>query len=109
MDENVKQKLLDKSKWIRLIFMIVFGVVNYFVQIVICFIAVVQFVCSLLTGKPIKNLLTLGEGLSAFSYQIMQYLVYHTENKPYPFGDWPGASDKTVKKVKMESQKKSSE
>jgi hypothetical protein len=88
MDQELKEKLTAKDKWTRLIVMIIYAVVNYFVQFLIWIIAAVQFIIALFLGKPNKNLLAFSEGLSGFSYHIMKYLMYNTEIKPYPFSPW---------------------
>jgi hypothetical protein len=94
MDKDLKKKLTSTDKWIRLIFMVLFAVVGYVVQFIIWAIAAIQFIITLITGKPNGNLLSFGEGLSAFMFHILKYLTYVTEEKPYPFGSWPGSSKK---------------
>lgn len=89
--KKLKASLLVADRWIRLLFMILFAIVNYFVQIISWFIAIVQFIITLVTGKPNKNLLSLSEGLSGFSFHILKYLMYVTDEKPYPFSSWPGS------------------
>lgn len=89
--KKLKSSLMVADKWIRLVFMILFAVVNYLLQIVSWFIAAVQFIITLITGKPNQNLLGLGEGLSKFSLHILQYIMFVTDEKPYPFSAWPGS------------------
>jgi len=89
--KKLKSSLVVADKWIRLIFMILFAIVNYLLQFVIWIIALVQFVLTLITGKPNQNLLSLGEGLSKFSLHILRYLMFVTDEKPYPFSEWPGS------------------
>lgn len=88
--KKLKSSLMVADRWIRLLFMVLFAVVNYLLQIVSWVIAAVQFIITLITGKPNQNLLGLADGLSKFSLQILQYLMYVTEEKPYPFSAWPG-------------------
>jgi len=89
--KKLKSSLMVADRWIRLLFMVLFAVVNYLVQIVSWVIAVIQFIVTLVTGKPNQNLLSLAEGLSKFSLHILRYLMYATEEKPYPFSAWPGS------------------
>lgn len=51
----------------------------------------VQFLFSLFTGKANSALLELGSSLSKFIYQALEFLTYNTEEKPFPFADWPQA------------------
>ena len=55
-------------------------------------VAVFQFVVVLITGKQNGNLTTFGDGLSRFVYQIAKFLTFNTEDKPFPFSEWPGAT-----------------
>lgn len=92
--KNLKSSLLVADRWIRLLFMILFAIVNYFVQIVSWLIAIVQFIVTIVTGKPNQNLLSFSEGLSGFSFHILKYLMYVTDEKPYPFNSWPSSEKK---------------
>jgi len=92
MDEQTLSNIKSKSQWMRLLFMVLFAVINYFVRMIILLIAVVQFLLMILSGKPNQNLLKFGGSLSTFSYQIMLFLTYNSETKPFPFSDWPSSS-----------------
>ena len=89
MNADLKTKLASVDKWLRLIFMIIYLIVNYIVQFIIWALAAVQFIFTLLTGSPNQNLLSFTRGLNAFSYHILQYVTYNTQAKPFPFGSWP--------------------
>lgn len=89
MNEEVKQRLAAKENWFRALFMLLFGIINYLVQFVIYLVALFQFVTHLITGKPNQHLLSFGQNLSTYSYQIMQFLTYNRQEKPYPFAEWP--------------------
>jgi hypothetical protein len=36
-----------------------------------------------------ENLKKLGETISTWSYQAFLFLTYNTDEKPFPFSDWP--------------------
>jgi hypothetical protein len=92
MEASFKQRFLSKEHWLRILFMIAFGVVGWIVQYIIWAIAVIQVILTFAMGAPNQNLLRLGGGLSAFLYHILRFLTYTTEEKPYPFTPWPGSS-----------------
>ncbi len=114
MNDELKKNLGAKEKWIRFLFMILFAIVNYFVQMVIGVVALVQFIIILITGKANDNLLHFGSGVSAYVYHIMSFLTYGREEKPYPFSEWPVRkiedsklkTEKTKKIEKTEKKKK---
>jgi len=89
MDEKLKEKLTDKNKWIRGLYMLLFTLIYKIAEILVTAVAAFQFVASLFTGKTNEHLMTFGQRLSIFIYQIMQFLTFNSEEKPYPFSPWP--------------------
>jgi len=55
-------------------------------------IAVVQFVTRLFSGQINQQLAEFGDGLAAYFRQIMGFLTFHSEDKPFPFAPWPETS-----------------
>jgi hypothetical protein len=43
----------------------------------------------LFSGETNAQLLILGQGLATYSYQIVLYLTFNSEERPFPFIDWP--------------------
>ena len=94
MNENTpKQSLWDNVKapdtWTRLVFMMLFLVIYGIAEIVLTAMVAFQVGSALLVRRPNERLLGLGRQISAFMYGILLFLTYNTEEKPYPFGDWP--------------------
>jgi hypothetical protein len=90
MDNNLKEKLLVKSKWLRGLFMALFVVIQYLVSWMIVLIAFFQFVIDLLTGKPNDKLLEFTKHLNTYLLQIVNFITFNSEEKPFPFSNWPG-------------------
>jgi len=94
MAQTLKEKLSVKNKWIRLLFMIVFAVVVYWIALILVWIiAAFQFIYTLFVGKPLHTLVPFSNGLSQYIHEIMLFLTYVTEEKPFPFKSWPGAAE----------------
>jgi hypothetical protein len=86
LEQNVKQK----STWVRLFFMIVFAFLYGLSRLVIGAVVVIQFFYVLLTGETKEQLKTFGHSLAIYSYEIIDYLTFNTDDKPFPFeGSWP--------------------
>ena len=83
--------LVNPQHWIRLLLMIIYLFVNYFVRFAIIFIAIIQFFFVLLTNNSNEQLLVFSKSLARFSYQIMVFVLYVSEEKPFPFTPWPEA------------------
>jgi len=90
-EKNVEECIKDKNVWIRLLYMILFTILYSIAEVVIFAVAVYQFLYVLFTGNKDDKILNLGKSLSAYVYQVLQFLTFNTESKPYPMGDWPDA------------------
>jgi len=75
---------VDRSKWIRLVFMVLFLLVFGLVEAILYIISIVGFVAVLINGKPIDELVRFGEKLSEYSRAIIRFLTYNTEHLPWP-------------------------
>ena len=93
MDENVIKNLKSESRWLRLLFMVVFYFAAYLAGMAILLLAIVQVLHGFIKGSPNERLLVLSGGLNRYFYQVLQYVTYNSDSKPYPFNDWPGAED----------------
>ncbi len=94
MDINLKEKLLVKSKWLHAASMALFIVIQYFVSWLIVLIALFQFVTDLLIGKPNDKLLEFTKHLNAYLLQVVNFITFNSENRPFPFASWPGHEKK---------------
>jgi hypothetical protein len=53
-------------------------------------IVLLQFLHVLFTGKPNVRLLDAGLSLAQYVYQVVEYLTFNTEVRPFPFdAEWP--------------------
>ena len=84
-----KTHLTNPATWIRLGFMLVFALLLMAGRLVISIIVVVQFALVLVTGSDNENLRNLGQGLGKWIYQAVMFLTFNSEEKPFPFDEWP--------------------
>jgi hypothetical protein len=92
LDPKLKRRLLDQDTWIRFAFMAFFVFVYSVVEIVIAVVVLLQFGSHLITGTDNPILRAVGGGLGKFVYQMVLFLTYNTDKKPFPFGNWEGSS-----------------
>ncbi len=92
--ENKTPANLSKDHWFKLFFLLLFGFINYFLQIFSWFVALFHWVYASVTGHPNERLMRFGEQCAQFGYQIYQYLFFSEDNKPFPFSDWPSGEKK---------------
>lgn len=100
MKEEVKQRLQRTETWVQGFFILFFVFVSGVVESLIIMIMFFQYVSILVTGKTNTHLLRLGKYLAAYVYQIVLYLTFNKEQRPFPFTIWPSeANDKEGSKT----------
>jgi hypothetical protein len=88
-NEELKKNLTSGNHWMRLLYMVLFWILLEIAGFVALAVVVLQFLFSILTGNPNDNLRRLGDQLASYIYQTLQFLIYNTEEKPFPFSEWP--------------------
>ena len=80
-----KEEILKGSKWIRFLFMILYGFVINFVLTICIGLAIVQFLFYLFTSKPNTSIANFNSHLLEFFHDSLAFLLFQTEDKPFPF------------------------
>lgn len=91
-NEELKSNLLSSKHWLRLVYMLLFAVILYAAIMVVWVLVLVQFLFSLITGLDNFKIRQFAYSLSTYIYQTLKFLTYSSDEKPFPFTDWP-ASD----------------
>ena len=91
--DNIIDNLKQPSVWVRIILMLAFAVVLYPVFLVLLVLMIAQMLFVIITGESNANLRSLGVALSAYIFQIVQFMSYVTDVKPFPFSDFPKAEN----------------
>lgn len=93
--EELKSNITSGEHWLRLVYMLLFSVLLYVAGLVMGVVIILQFLFALLTGGNNGNLRHFGQVLSLYIYDCLNFLTYNTEQKPFPFDDWPTANRTT--------------
>ncbi len=96
MNDEIKQKILDKETWLRGLYMLLFILISGVARFVIAVVVLFQFFSVLFTGNTNAQLLTLGQNLSTYIYQITLFLTFNSEWRPFPFGSWPDGAPRRL-------------
>ena len=83
IEENIK----SRSTWLRLLFMLIFCAVGTLTTAALSLVVVLGFFWVLFTGEKNPQLQQAGQVIAAYLYEIVRYLTFNTEDKPFPFGD----------------------
>lgn len=87
--EQLKRNVTTGNTWLRLLFMILFGIFFGIGSWVIGAVAVFQFLHTLFSGAPNRRLFWFSGSLGSYLGQVACYVTYQSEVKPFPFADWP--------------------
>jgi len=89
MDKNIYENIRVKEKWIRGIIMMFFIIVKHIITGLFWAIALFQFVNNLLFNESNNKLLIFSHRMNVYLFQIVNYLTYNSNVKPFPFSNWP--------------------
>lgn len=76
-----------KEAWMRILVGIISGIILHFWGIVVCILAVLQWIIVIFSGKRRKSLAEFCEPWNTETYKYYRYLTAVTNKKPFPFSD----------------------
>lgn len=85
----MEQKEQREHHLIRLLYMVLFWIFLRVSLLVTGLMAVIQWVILWFQDEPIESLLRFARSLKRFQTQILAYLTFESEEKVFPFADWP--------------------
>ncbi|USD20473.1 DUF4389 domain-containing protein [Microbulbifer variabilis] len=88
-NDDLKRNLTSGNQWVRLIYMVLFAICLQIASWVLLAVVVLQFLFSIIGGSANDNLRRFGDQLASYIYQAIQFLIYNSEEKPFPFAEWP--------------------
>lgn len=91
MAEPNQSNLTNPDLWIRLVYMLLFWVLSWLARAAVLVISLIQCVLALVNGETNANLRNLGQGIARWTEQNYLFLTFVSDEKPYPFQDWPVA------------------
>ena len=86
---NGNMSLTNVNTWIRLAYMVLFALLLMAARLLVSIVVVVQFALVLGFGRDNENLRNLGQGLGKWVYQAIMFLTFNSDDKPFPFDEWP--------------------
>ncbi|KFI23236.1 DUF4389 domain-containing protein [Nitrosococcus oceani] len=88
-DSNFTQNLKSSAFWKRFLFMMLFAVAYTLAEFAVWAAVIFLIFYNLITGGSNERAVTFGRQVSAYIYHLLLYLTYNTEERPFPFTDWP--------------------
>ncbi|MED6333336.1 MAG: DUF4389 domain-containing protein [Pseudomonadota bacterium] len=92
--DNIIGNLKQGSAWVRVILMIAFAVVLYvIIPAIVLVLMLTQTLFVFITGDSNDNLRVLGTALSKYIFEVLQFLSYASDNRPFPFSGFPSVEN----------------
>lgn len=78
-----------KASGERLLYTIFFVIIANIVSWIVCVVVIAQFFYSWIGGSPNEKLLSFSGSLSEYVKQLVAYISFNSDEKPWPMGEWP--------------------
>lgn len=86
---SIKDRLLSAQFWLHFLYIILFGFALSLASYIMLVVVVLQFIIKLFTGETNLKLQQFSASLSTYIYQMLLFVSFNTEIKPFPYADWP--------------------
>lgn len=87
---STKENLTNTDTWLRVAFIILFGIVFYIAfGWLIWLLVLFQVVTKLLTGGVNPQLLEMSPKVTGYANSILRYVTFQTDQKPWPLDKKP--------------------
>lgn len=88
--ENLKAD--EDPTLLRIIYVALFYFVFALSEFLVIFIAIFQSLYVLIAGEPQQDVRRFGGTLGRYVDSIISYISWNSNEKPFPFSDWPHES-----------------
>ncbi len=106
---DIKENAKNIDVWTRGLFILIYGVIFYFLFALIWLVVIFQFIMKLITSELNEQILDFCDSLNQYVSQILLYITFKSEERPFPFSPWPKGSEnksETKKTTKKKVSKK---
>ncbi len=90
---DIKENAKNVDVWTRGLFILIYGVIFYFLFALIWLVVIFQFLTKLITTELNEQLLDFSDSLTKYVSQILLYITFKSEERPFPFSPWPSDDD----------------
>jgi hypothetical protein len=89
LTENIK----EPSIWVNFFLKVIYLIFLNFIIPFLGFITLLQLLFSLGSKKPNDNLISFSKKISIYIYQIINFITYSSDERPWPFNAFPDKAD----------------
>lgn len=87
--KHAKTAITSADFWLRLLYILLFALAWQITELLLVVVVVLQIGSQLLNGSYEPRLTGFGNSLSQYAWQIGRFATGATEQKPWPFMEWP--------------------
>ncbi|BAW79506.1 hypothetical conserved protein [Candidatus Nitrosoglobus terrae] len=87
--QDIVQHLKNPVFWKRFLLIILFTFVYILTEATVWVMIIFLIFYNLFTGGSNERAATFARQTSAYIYHILLYLTYNTDDRPFPYSDWP--------------------
>ena len=88
-----KKSEQNSETFSRIFYTVLFCFIGWITLWVFTFVVLIQFGFLLITGQVNKNLKGFNKEIGLFLFDMIKYLSFQSDVKPFPFRDWPYDED----------------
>ncbi|PDH32234.1 MAG: glucose-1-phosphate thymidylyltransferase [Candidatus Thioglobus sp. MED-G23] len=90
MNTDVPKRFRSGQAWGRLALMLIYFLAVFEIALLLVGLMMLfQFFYRLIQGQDAERLRSFTQDLNSFIYAALQYVTFNTDEKPFPFCDWP--------------------
>ena len=91
--EQIKENVKSRAFWQRFILMLVLVFCLWLASLVAGFVILFQTLYTLITAESNRNMLDFGALLTEYIECVLAFLMFNSEDAPFPFSPLPGAKE----------------
>ena len=103
---DIKDNAKNIDTWLRGLFILIFGVIFYFLYGLIWLLVIFQFITKVITGELNSNLEQFSTKMTSYAMQILNYITFQSEERPFPFSPFPNGEANAAPPAKVEPGEK---
>jgi len=89
MNDYSTETEAPRSIWMRGLLMILMALAYQLASTLLFFVAIIQFILTLVSQTPNPRLSTFGRSLGRYQAQNANFVSFASEELPFPFAEWP--------------------
>ena len=89
LSKNIK----EPSIWVNFFLKVIYLIFLNFIIPFLGFVTLLQLLFSLGSKKPNDNLISFSKKISIYIYQIINFITYSSDERPWPFNTFPDKAD----------------